>query len=313
MTSEGPKLAGALFNEEGVLLHRIVRPLDKREGSEVGLLIQQVVQELMEQAALESRPVAGIGISVPGIAYVEKGEVWAPNIPGWDNYPLIQELKDQLQLPSVPIVLESDRSCYILGEKWKGAARDCQHAIYMAVGTGIGAGILIDGKVLRGSGNIAGAVGWLALDRPYKPKYDACGCYEYHASGPGLAKVAAEWIQKDPSYQGPLANRLNTLTAKDIFEQYIKQDPIAIRVLDEAIRFWGMALANLISIFNPEKIIFGGGVFGPAGQFLDKIKTEATQWAQPISMQQVSLEVSQLGADTGLIGAGYLALRASSP
>ena len=85
---------------------------------------------------------------------------------------------------------------------------------------------------------------------------------------------------------------------------------VARQVLENCIAYWGMAVANLVSLFNPEKIIFGGGVFGPAAQFLNRIKEEALQWAQPISVKQVTLEVSSLGGDAGLIGAAQLALRA---
>lgn len=99
------------------------------------------------------------------------------------------------------------------------------------------------------------------------------------------------------------------LTAKDIFAAYEVDDKLAVAVIKQAIEYWGMAVANLVSLFNPEKIIFGGGVFGPASKFLNDIFKEALKWGQPISMQQVKLEVSALGSDAGLYGAGYLAIR----
>ena len=99
------------------------------------------------------------------------------------------------------------------------------------------------------------------------------------------------------------------MTAKDIFEAYESNDKLAVAVIDNAIEYWGMAVANLVSIFNPGKIIFGGGVFGPALKFLDAIYEEAKKWAQPISMQQVKLEAAGLGNDAGLYGAGYLAIK----
>jgi len=97
--------------------------------------------------------------------------------------------------------------------------------------------------------------------------------------------------------------------ARDVFMAYQARDPLAITVLSECIEFWGMAVANLVSLFNPEMIILGGGVFGPAAQFKEQIRAEAQQWAQPISMKSVKLEISQLGSDAGLYGTGYLALQ----
>jgi glucokinase len=176
----------------------------------------------------------------------------------------------------------------------------------MAVGTGIGIGIVANGQIINGSNSIAGAIGWMALDRPYSDKYDPCGQFEYHASGPGIARSAerllSQGIKSAFLPEGPV-------TAGDVFDAYQKKDDVAVQVLEQCIGYWGMAVANLVSLFNPEKIIFGGGVFGPALQFLDKIHEEARKWAQPISIQKVKLEASSLKNDTGLYGAGFFALR----
>ena len=97
------------------------------------------------------------------------------------------------------------------------------------------------------------------------------------------------------------------LSTSHVFEAFDRRDPIALQVIDDAIQFWGMATANLVSLFNPETIVFGGGVFGPAVRFLDRIGEEARRWAQPIAMQQVRLVASTLGGDAGLYGAARLA------
>ncbi|HEX6964122.1 MAG TPA: ROK family protein, partial [Lacipirellula sp.] len=132
-------------------------------------------------------------------------------------------------------------------------------------------------------------------------------CFETHASGEGLAKRLAAALASRSKYIGPLADKPNP-TAHDLFAAYETGDEIAREVLAEAIEFWGMAAANLVSLFNPQKIILGGGVFGPATQFIDTIYEEARRWAQPIAIQRVSFEPAQLGPDAGLYGAGFLAL-----
>jgi glucokinase len=156
-------------------------------------------------------------------------------------------------------------------------------------------------------------MGWLALERPFREELASCGCFEYYASGDGLARLARMILAETPKYQGPLAQvPQDKLTAHDLFTAYDQADPIAQRTLATAVEFWGMATANLVSIFNPDRIIFGGGVFGPAVRFLDEIRVEATKWAQPISMKRVQLLASELGSDAALYGAGFLALAEGS-
>jgi glucokinase len=249
-----------------------------------------------------------IGVAVPGIYYSKTGRVWAPNIPGWDDFPLFEELNGKLD--NMDIRIDNDRACYILGETWKGSATDCKHAIFIAVGTGIGTGILIDGQVLRGTDDIAGSIGWLALTDPFLPEYKKYGCFEYHASGPGIARTAKD-IQatETDSFKDSDQLAVGKMTANDIFKAFKEGNPIAKRVIHQSIQFWGKASANLVSIFNPEIIIFGGGVFGPAIQFLDEIYLEAKKWAQPISIGKVKFEASRLGSDAGLYGAGFLSLK----
>jgi glucokinase len=306
----GTKLAAALIDENGHISQQETSLLQKRQGTEVGGLIKDQIERLLILTRTHHLMISGIGISVPGIYYARIGHVWAPNIPGWDDFPLKPELTAWPDLDGIPVTIDSDRACYILGETWLGAAKGCRNAIFIAVGTGIGAGIMIDGQVLRGAHDIAGAIGWLALDRPFRNEYVGCGCFEYHASGEGIAKVA-RGLLSDKSYSTSSLQKIppEELMAHHVFEAYNNSDPLAVRVLDECIEFWGMTVANLVSLFNPEKVIFGGGVFGPATRLLDRIRDEACRWAQPISITQVGIEASTLGGDAGLLGAGNLALR----
>jgi len=302
----GTKLGAALFNDKGDILFKTNHPITKRQGKEVGKLIFQAANELLSK----TNDVSAIGICVPGIAHAKTGKVWAPNIPGWDNYSLLEELQRSVNNNKIKIKIDSDRACYILGEVWKGNAQGCNDAIFLSVGTGIGAGILVNNEVLRGSHDIAGAIGWMALDKPFNQKYTPCGDFEYNASGEGIAKVAKEILDSDVNNKSVLKNiDPDLLSAKDIFDAYEMGDELSKKVIANAIECWGMATANLVSLFDPEKIIFGGGVFGPALKFLDDIYIEAKKWAQPISIQQVQLQASALGSDAGLYGAGLLALR----
>jgi glucokinase len=307
----GTKIAAALVSDGGEIRARGHALLGGRGGGDVAALIGGLCREMVASPARRSDEVTGVGVAVPGIYRADRGTVWAPNIPEWDDYPLLQELRDALG-PELPVTIDSDRAAYILGEAWNGAARGARDAIFLAVGTGIGAGILVDGRVLRGHADIGGAIGWLALDRPFRDAYTACGCFEYHASGPGLTNVARDLLATRPAYGGELRGLgPSELTTTRLFEAYDRGDEIATRVLSDAVAFWGMASANLVSLFNPETIVFGGGVFGPAVRFLDEIRAEATRWAQPISMKQVGFVASALGGDAAVYGAARLALGAA--
>jgi glucokinase len=297
----GTKLAAAAFADDGEILHSESIPLAGKTGRAVGELIAGQIARLAT-----THDCRATGVCVPGLYRARTGTVWAPNIPGWDDYPLRDELNAAAG-SSHPVTIDSDRAAYILGETWRGAARGATDAIFMAVGTGIGAGILSGGNIVSGYGDVAGAIGWLALDRPFAPRFVQHGCFEDQASGPGLVRIARDMMAENPRYEGSLLRR-EEITAADIFHAHERDDPIAIRVIDNAIELWGMAAANLVSLFNPQLIVFGGGIFGPAVKFLDRIRAESRRWAQPIAIEQVEFVASSLGSEAGLYGAGRLAM-----
>lgn len=304
----GTKISAALFTPQGEPMHRDTVAIEGRAGDEVGVLILEQVRTLLRVADGDGLQVSGVGIAIPGIYRAATQTVWAPNIAGWDDYPLVHEVHAALPR-GVPVRVDSDRACAVLGETWRGGAAGVRDAVFLLVGTGIGAGILVDGHIVRGVGDAAGAIGWLALNRPYREAYEAMGCFEYHASGPGIAAKARRLVEMDPTHDGALRREdLERLTAREVFAAYDEGDRIATHVLDEAVAYWGMAVANLVSLFNPQTIVFGGGVFGPAVRFLEQIRAGAMQWAQPISIQQVALLASQLADDAVLYGAGRLAM-----
>jgi glucokinase len=305
------KLAGALFDGDSAILERDDALLDGRGGADVGRLIVEQASALRDAASAEGMAIEAVAVSVPGIAHHEGGTVWAPNIDGWERYPLRDVLRAGLAV-SCPIVVESDRAASILGEVSCGVAQGCRHAVFLAVGTGIGAGILVDGSILRGAHDIAGAIGWMGLDRPYRGEYDRCGGFESHASGAGIARVARQMVASEPGYEGPLrAMAPGAITAHEVFAAFRAGDDLAARVIANAVECWGMAVANLVSLFDPEMVVLGGGLFGPAARLLDRIVAEARRWAQPVSFAKVAVCVSTLGPMACLNGTGELALRAA--
>ena len=282
------KISAAIFNDDGDILQRSYSLLEGRSGEDAGILVCESIKSLAKEF-----DISGAGICVPGIVYSKRGTVWCPNIPGWDDYPLGQRLKDSLG--DIKIGIESDRTCYILGEKWKGAAKDCDNAIYLAVGSGIGAGILLDGRVIHGADDVVGATGWMALESEYDKDWDQCGCFETFASGNGIGYQASKLYGREVS-------------SHQVFKLYAEGDEVAVKVIRKAVQMWGKGAANLVSLFNPEMIVFGGGVFsGAARELIPDIYHEALKWAQPISIKKTRFCASEVGSDAALLGAGYLA------
>jgi glucokinase len=304
----GTKINGAVFDSEGNRLHQTFHLLKGRKGAGVGQLVTQTIDGLLQTSVASS--VEAIGISVPGISDNKTGRVWAPNIPGWESYPLQKEVNDWLGNPAIRVEIAGDRSCYILGEIWKGAARGAENAVFISVGTGIGMGILANGLILDGHAGISGAAGWLAMNMQYEADYGQYGCFESMASGSGIARCAQRLLKDNADYQDSILKNysVENITAHEVFDAFAKNDRLAVQLIDRAVQLWGMAAANVVSLLNPEIIVWGGGLFGPAAQLTDQIYEEACRWAQPIAIRQVRFAVSQLGGDAGLYGAGRLVI-----
>jgi len=304
----GTKVNGAVFDGNGNILHQVAHLLEGRKGTEVGQLITQTLSRLLQMYSMFD--IEAVGVSVPGISDNNTKCVWAPNIPGWENYALQKEIEFFLNNSSIKVKIAGDRSCYILGEIWKGAAEGAENAVFISVGTGIGMGILANGKILEGHAGISGAAGWLALDTNYEADYVKYGCFETYASGNGIARYAKQLLTDNNLSKDSILKTIpiESITAHEVFDAWLKNDPLAVKVIDKATLLWGMAAANVVSLLNPEIIIWGGGVFGPAAQLLDRIYQEALRWAQPIAIKQVRFTVSKLGGDAGLYGAGKLVI-----
>jgi glucokinase len=190
-------------------------------------------------------------------------------------------------------VIDSDRAGYVLGESWLGAGRGHRHVVFVAIGTGIGVGILADGQLVRGAGGVAGAAGWFALDPRWTPRYAEVGCWEAEAAGPAVAAACG------------------TSDAQSAVAAARRGDSSARDALERAARYTGMGVANLVSVLDPEVVILGGGLMtGASDLLLESIRAEVRRWAQPIAASRCRLELSALGGGAGLLGAARLALDA---
>lgn len=280
----GTKIAAAHVSRNGKLSGYAQVPTPSAGGRKV----VEAVVELLER--MPAGDIGAIGADVPGLAWPD-GRVWAPNIPGWKRMPLGPTLKKRFGLPTL---VESDRNAFVMGEAWQGAARNCSDVVFLAVGTGIGAGILAGGRLLRGHGELAGAVGWMALRDQYQPIYKSIGCFEAHASGTGIGLAANREFGRE-------------LSARELTAMARRGDGKAKQVLERAGHDLGLALANLVDVLNPEVIVIGGGVAAAGNLVLGMARKTMKQWGQPLAVRQVRVVRSRLGARAPLLGLARLA------
>ncbi|HXG33213.1 MAG TPA: ROK family protein [Bryobacteraceae bacterium] len=302
----GTKIAAAVVDSGGDIVSRIRQPTDRRGGEAVAAQIAELTRKVLEQAGVAWDDIAAVGVDVPGIYFAGTGEVWAPNLPGWDRIPLLAIL--QAALPC-PVVIDSDRAACVLGEQWCGAARGLTDVVFLTIGTGIGAGIITGGRLCRGAQGIAGAAGWLALTPQSSDLYRQVGCFEAEAAGPAVARRAAAVAAKRPTRMLELAGGcLELITPETVVEAARRGDAAAQEVLAETGRYLGLGLANLVSLLNPQMIVLGGGLMAGAEWLLEPARREMMVWAQPVAAQTVRVVLSELGSDAALLGAARLAL-----
>ncbi len=239
---------------------------------------------------------------MPGLVR-PRGTVWAPNLPGWNRMPLASRLKRAL---AIPVVVESDRNAAILGESWRGAARGKSDAIVFMIGTGIGAGILSGGRVLRGAHELSGCAGWLTITEAKRAASSGIGELEWLAAGPAIARTAQERLGAGEKSSLSRID-LSTITAHDVAVAARKGDPLALETFRRAGTLLGYGIANIVSLLDPQVIVLGGGLAAVSDLYLESLRTAMLERAQPLSASQVKVVVSKLGDKANLLGCARLA------
>lgn len=302
----GTKIASALFTPKGRIMGWGWVAIEKGAAERPVRQMVRIIRNLQSLARKKKGQLRAVGICVPGVVFRKSGLVWAPNIPGWDYFPLRRCLEEKVRLP---LVLDSDRSACVLGEQWQGAAQGKKDVVFLAVGTGIGAGILAGGRIVRGRDDVAGAVGWFALRPEFKEEYAARGCFEVEAAGSSLGRKARDVLRlgQPTLMDNMVRGKQEEITAEVVVRAARAGDKVAQRLIAEVASFLAMGVANIVSILNPEMVILGGGLFRAGDLLLKPIKREFKKWVQPLAGRRVRLVLSPLGEKAALYGAGRLA------
>lgn len=296
----GTQLRAALYPEgeqKAVSQKRI--PTQTKDQSPVDRLLELIKNIMPPQGKVKA-----IGMAAPGPINPKTGILYAaPNIPGWVNLPLAQIVQDRFK---VPTLLGNDANLAAMGE-WKfGAGRGYQHLLYMTVSTGIGGGVIEEGKLLLGYKGLAAEIGHITVD----PNGPLCGCgqrghLEALASGTAIARYVSEQLAS--GVPSSLAE-LPTVTARDVSLAAEQGDPLAREALARAGRYLGRAIADFLHLFNPQIVIIGGGVSRSGRYFLDPLRDSIAEYViSPEYLHGLVVTTASLGDDAGLLGALALA------
>ncbi len=281
------RLYGAVANLAGEVLHETFL-LHRTRGVQSYDFLVSVIEELLQVASTTGKHIRGIGVGVPGITFYEKGVVqWAPTLE-WRDFPLKESLNARFGLP---VVLDNDVNVSALGEMWFGVGQKCNNLVLVMVGNGIGAGIIIDGGVYRGSHLTAGEIGFLLPDRTHLGvERQGYGALESLASA---ASIAARARQSLGTAAPP------TLTAEDVFEAYRRGEHWSRPIVFDTVDYLAQMVAALAVCFDPDMIVLSGDVFKSADLLLEPIYRRI-EGVVPIRPR---LEISTLGHRAGIMGA----------
>jgi glucokinase len=293
----GTELRVALVGENGGFLARDAEPTLARDGPDA--VIGQIVRLLgrMESRA-EGCAIVGVGVGAPGPLDPGRGVVLrAPTLDGWSDVPLVALLSARL---GRPVRLENDANAAALGEWLFGAGRGTRHMVFVTVSTGIGGGVIVDGRLLHGRHGMAAEIGHMAVsEREIACPCGSTGCWEALAAGPALARFARAAARQGEATSLP---RDGGISARDVFAAAAAGDTLARGLIEQEARWLGVGFANLLHLYSPERIIVGGGVSAGLAVMRPTIEQVMRRRAMA-AYRDVPLLQAALGADAGLAGA----------
>ena len=309
----GTNLRAAIADTEtGQIFHQRKCPTLAAEGQEAVIQrIVQLVKELTQASGLPVCDIKGVGIGVPGTPDIDTGVIqFLPNLPGkWLNVPLQAIIEEQVQLP---VALINDVRAITLGEWTFGAGRGAQTMVCLAIGTGIGGGVVVNGQFHLGLGGTAGEFGHQVVEVDGLPcGCGGKGCLELYASGPAIAAMGVKEVMHGHTTRiGELVNHdLNRIDVEIIVQAAKEGDQIAMQILQRAGMYLGIAVGNILGVISPQRVIFGGGVSHAGDLLLKPIVQTVNERVHVIPVDKVEFVLAELGINGGLIGAALWAKR----
>ena len=298
----------ASFLPDGTMLDKWEIPTDRAEnGANILPDIAASLKEYREKKGWKPSQILGIGIGVPG-AVNSRGVVNKCDNLGWG---VVDVCKTLSELTGLPVHAGNDANMAALGEAWKGGGQGCENMLLVTFGTGVGGGILLNGRPLNGAHGSAGEIGHLVME-PGETEACGCGkrgCAEQYCSATGIVRLAKKHLAV--SEQASVLRQTRNLTCKDVFDAGEKGDAVALEILEQVYDYMGRLLANVCNTLDPEVVVLGGGV-SRAGQPLLEGAYRAFQTYVYHSCADIRFRLATLGNDAGVYGAFKLVLDAQT-
>ena len=312
----GTNVRVGLVPEQGgrpvALVHRSTPALGGQDMvvGELAAVVEEVIETGLGAAGDPDGDVLGMGIGSPGPLDLERGIVLDAFNLGWKDFPLRDALG---QAVGLPVILDNDANCATWGEYWQGAGRGARSLVGVTLGTGIGGGVILEGKLVHGASASAGEVGHMSIDfHGRRCKCGNYGCLEAYASGPNIAARAREGLEAGAEsvltslVEGDLAR----LTAATVFEAILEGDAYAGEVMLETAKILGAGVANIVNVLNPQVVVIVGGVTRAGHYLFNPLRAEVRRRAFKSAEQACKIVPGDLPQTAGVIGAAGLFLAA---
>ena len=306
----GTNIKSAIVSEEKKIVIKTSVPTPTQEGPKAIMdAMADVVHELMNKEGITRKDILAVGIGAPGPMNWQTGVVYSPpNLPGWHNVPLADEMCKRLE---VPCYIENDANAACFGEYWLGAGQGCDCIAVLTLGTGVGGGIVVFKKLLRGIDGTAGELGHLKVQRD--GRLCGCGsrgCLEAYASVTGMVRTAQEKIEQGEKtiLMEMCNNNIQSITGKMIFEAVQKGDELAKEVFYETAVWLGLGIASIVNMLNPERVILCGGMIAAGDILFEPVRETVMKNAFEVPAKRCEIVPAGLGEDSGVFGCAGCAL-----
>ena len=300
--------AGAMPTDGTREIGMRMAPTHGEEGADavvhrIAMMIEDVIAQTQAETGADRSDFLGVGIGSPGPLDRARGIVIvSPNL-GWRDFPLRDEVSKRVKLPAA---LDNDANCATLGEWWCGAAKGGRNVVGITIGTGIGGGLIFDGKLYHGSSDGAGEIGHTTIDPTGRRcKCGNYGCLEAYASGPAIAERAREEMEVDGHsiLHEMVEGDVNRITAQIVFEASKRGDPVATQVVRDTAHFLAVGVSNLINVLNPDIVVIAGGVTQAGDLLFDPLRAEIKRRAFKSLVDACRIVPGALPLSAGVVGA----------
>lgn len=305
------KLRVAVTNLQTKIIKSKTQLTHPEEGKDKTIRkVIDTVKQLVGESGISWNKIQGIGVGISGVVNHQKGIcLFWPNVEGWENVPLGKILEKEFQ---VPVLVDDSARTMALAEHWCGAARDVENFIFVNVGIGVGAAIFFHGQLYRGTSGTAGELGHTTVEEN-GPRCSCgnYGCLETLASGPAIARRAKKALEEGVI---SLIDKLSRgdpskITPELVVEAARKGDKLAFNLMEKTGEYLGIAIANVLNLFNPELVIIGAGVSRAGDLILDPVKRTVKARALETTSSKAKIVISEMGDESGALGGAILILQ----